>query len=81
MKKLSAILLLALCILTACSAPSEPNEMEQILDKVEQAVKSRSIKNFCHNKGSPPGKILGGLFIFSGFLTQPGRTSPGKSRK
>lgn len=37
-KKLSATLLLALCILTACSAPSEPNEMEQMLDKVEQGL-------------------------------------------
>jgi len=38
MKKLSAIFLLALCILTACSAPSEPNEMEQMLEKVEQGL-------------------------------------------
>lgn len=37
-KKLSAILLLALCILTACSAPSEPNEMERMLEKVEQGL-------------------------------------------
>ncbi len=38
MKKLSAIFLLVLCILTACSAPSEPNKMEQILEKVEQKL-------------------------------------------
>lgn len=38
MKKKLATLLLALCIFTACSAPSEPNEIEQILDNVEQAI-------------------------------------------
>ncbi len=38
MKKISATFLLALCILTACSVPSEPNEMEQMLENVEQGL-------------------------------------------
>lgn len=37
-KNFSAILLLVLCILTACSAPSKPNKMERMLEKVEQRL-------------------------------------------
>lgn len=38
MKKKLATLLLALCIFTACSSPAEQDEMEQMLQKVEQAL-------------------------------------------
>jgi len=43
-KNLSAIFLLALCILTACSALLEPNKMEQMLEKVEQGLGEESEK-------------------------------------